>query len=81
MLIGLILVQHGKGAEAGAAFAGGASGTVFGSQGSASFLVKLTTALAIIFFMTCLVLSVLQQPDTASALMSGHAQSTTQHKP
>lgn len=56
-LIGLILIQHGKGADAGAAFGGGASGTVFGSQGSTSFLSRTTAVLATIFFMTCLALA------------------------
>ena len=49
-IIALVLIQHGKGADAGAAFGSGASGTVFGSQGSASFLTKLTTILAVLFF-------------------------------
>ena len=49
-IIGLVLIQHGKGADAGAAFGSGASGTVFGAQGSASFLTKLTTVLAVLFF-------------------------------
>lgn len=56
-LIGLILIQHGKGADAGAAFGGGASGTVFGSQGSASFLTRTTAVLATTFFITCLILA------------------------
>jgi len=56
-LIGLILIQHGKGADAGAAFGGGASGTVFGSQGSASFLTRTTGVLATAFFITCLILA------------------------
>ena len=51
-LIGLVLIQHGKGADMGAAFGSGASATVFGSQGSASFLTKLTTMLAVAFFAT-----------------------------
>lgn len=51
-LIGLVLVQQGKGAEAGVAFGGGASQTVFGSQGSSSFLFKLTAGLAFAFFIT-----------------------------
>jgi len=55
-LIGLVLIQHGKGAEIGAAFGSGASNTVFGAQGSTSFLVKLTATLAAIFFCTSLVL-------------------------
>ena len=49
-IIGLVLIQHGKGADAGAAFGSGASGTVFGAQGSASFLTKVTTVLAVLFF-------------------------------
>ncbi len=51
-LIGLILVQHGKGADAGAAFGSGASSTVFGARGSASFLSKTTAILALCFFST-----------------------------
>ncbi len=56
-LIGLILIQHGKGADAGAAFGSGASATVFGSQGSASFLSRTTAILATLFFVTCLTLA------------------------
>lgn len=58
-LVGLILVQHGKGADAGAAFGSGASGTVFGSRGSASFLSRATAALATLFIITSLVLAVM----------------------
>lgn len=53
-----ILMQQGKGAEAGASFGGGGSQTVFGSAGSASFLTKLTAALAVIFFVTSMGLAV-----------------------
>ena len=49
-LIGMVLIQQGKGADAGAAFGAGGSGTVFGSAGSTSFLVKMTSWLAIGFF-------------------------------
>lgn len=56
-LIGLILIQHGKGADAGAAFGSGASGTVFGSQGSSNFLTRTTAILATTFFFTCLTLA------------------------
>ena len=56
-LIGLILIQHGKGADAGAAFGSGASATVFGSRGSASFLTKTTAILATTFFLTSLTLA------------------------
>jgi preprotein translocase subunit SecG len=58
-LIALVLMQHGKGADIGAAFGSGASQTVFGSQGSGSFLLKITSLLAIGFFITSLLLSYL----------------------
>ena len=58
-LIGLILIQQGKGADAGAAFGGGASSTVFGSQGSSSFMTRATGILATIFFITSLSLAYL----------------------
>ena len=48
-LIGLILIQHGKGADAGASFGGGASQTVFGSAGSGNFLTRATAVLAAVF--------------------------------
>ncbi|WP_404365037.1 preprotein translocase subunit SecG [Marinobacter sp.] len=57
-LVGLVLIQQGKGADAGAAFGGGASQTVFGSQGSGSFLTRTTTFLAILFFVTSFSLAV-----------------------
>ena len=53
-LIVLVLLQQGKGADAGAAFGSGASGTVFGSRGSASFLTRTTAVLATLFFITSL---------------------------
>ena len=49
-LIGLVLLQQGKGADVGAAFGSGSSGTVFGSSGGANFLTKLTTLFAVLFF-------------------------------
>lgn len=55
-VIGLVLMQHGKGADAGAAFGSGASATVFGAGGSASFLTRATTILAALFFTTSLFL-------------------------
>ncbi len=58
-LITLILMQHGKGADAGAAFGGGASGTVFGSQGAANFLSRTTAVLATAFFINCMGLAYL----------------------
>jgi preprotein translocase subunit SecG len=53
-IVSLVLVQHGKGADVGAAFGSGASNTMFGSQGSTSFLMKITCVLAAIFFITSL---------------------------
>ncbi|MCN4143598.1 MAG: preprotein translocase subunit SecG [Thiohalomonas sp.] len=66
-LIGLILIQQGKGADAGAAFGGGsgASTTVFGSQGSGNFLSKSTAILATVFFVTSLFLSYLSAQVSA----------------
>ena len=58
-LIVLIMLQQGKGADAGAAFGSGASATVFGSQGSGSFLTRATAVLATVFFVTSLSLAYL----------------------
>lgn len=65
-VIALVLVQHGKGADIGAAFGAGASNTVFGSTGSGSFLMKVTGALAAIFFITSLLLGYLDSTMTQS---------------
>lgn len=56
-VIGFVLLQHGKGADMGAAFGSGASGSLFGSSGSANFLSRTTAVLATIFFVTSLSLS------------------------
>jgi preprotein translocase subunit SecG len=58
-VIGLVLMQQGKGADAGAAFGTGTSGSVFGAQGAASFLSRTTAILAALFFTTSLGLAVL----------------------
>ena len=58
-LIALVLLQHGKGADAGAAFGSGASATVFGARGSGNFLTKATAVVATLFFLTCLGLAFL----------------------
>ena len=58
-VIGLVLLQHGKGADAGAAFGSGASGSLFGASGSANFLSRTTAVLATAFFVTSLSLSYL----------------------
>jgi preprotein translocase subunit SecG len=64
-LIGLVLIQHGKGADAGAAFGSGASGTVFGSRGSANFLTHATALCATVFFVVSLSLAYLVQARRA----------------
>jgi preprotein translocase subunit SecG len=53
-IIGLVMLQHGKGADVGAAFGSGASGSVFGASGSANFLSRATAILAVVFFVTSL---------------------------
>lgn len=58
-VVGLVLMQQGKGADAGAAFGSGASGTIFGARGSSSFLSRATAILAALFFTTSLGLAIL----------------------
>ncbi|MEM5369449.1 preprotein translocase subunit SecG [Paraburkholderia azotifigens] len=58
-VIGLVLLQHGKGADMGAAFGSGASGSLFGATGSANFLSRTTAILAAVFFVTTLALTYL----------------------
>ncbi len=59
VLIGLVLIQHGKGADMGAAFGSGSAGSLFGSSGSANFLSRSTAVAATIFFLTSLSLTYL----------------------
>jgi preprotein translocase subunit SecG len=71
-LVGLVLIQQGKGADAGAAFGGGgASQTVFGSQGSGSFLTRATTFLAIVFFVTSFTLAIFAKQRAEVAGQTG----------
>jgi preprotein translocase subunit SecG len=75
MIIGLVLLQRGKGAEAGTGFGAGASGTVFGARGSANFLSRSTGVLAALFFITSLGLAYLSTQRTApSSLLEAPAQ-------
>ena len=64
LIIALILVQKGKGADMGSAFGAGASGTIFGAKGSANFLSRTTAILATIFFVTSLTLAYLNKGTT-----------------
>ncbi len=78
-LVVLVLLQHGKGADIGAAFGSGASNTVFGSQGSGGFLLKFTGVLAALFFVTSITLGYLaahQPKPTGSVLLTAPAKKT-----
>lgn len=66
-MIGLVLIQHGKGADMGASFGSGASGSLFGATGSANFLSRSTAVCATIFFAATLGLSVVASGRSASA--------------
>lgn len=66
-IIGLVLLQQGKGADMGAAFGSGASNTVFGSEGSSSFLLKFTAAVVFLFFATSLTLTYFSGQDAKRA--------------
>jgi preprotein translocase subunit SecG len=74
-LIVLILMQHGKGADAGAAFGSGASATVFGAKGSGSFMSRATTALAILFFIVCMSLAYLSSNRASPQSVTGSVMS------
>jgi preprotein translocase subunit SecG len=65
-MVGLILVQHGKGADMGAAFGSGGSGSLFGASGSANFLSRTTAVLATIFFICTLALAYFGTPRVAA---------------
>ena len=77
-IIGLVLLQHGKGADVGAAFGSGSAGSVFGSSGSANFLSRATAVLALVFFLTSLALTYLssRKPDALGVMSNPPA--TTQ---
>ena len=79
MIIVLVLLQRGKGAEAGAAFGAGASGTVFGSRGTGNFFSRMTAIFATLFFATSLTLAYLSsQAATAPESMLEEASTQTE---
>lgn len=82
-IIGLVLMQHGKGADMGAAFGSGASGSLFGATGSANFLSRTTAILATVFFVTSLTLAYVasNRPKTTGSLMQDQVQSQTVSQP
>ena len=76
-ICGLVLLQHGKGADVGAAFGSGSAGSVFGSAGSANFLSRATAVLALVFFLTSLSLTYFStRKGDAGGVMSEHPVST-----
>ena len=70
-IVGLVMLQQGKGADAGASFGAGASQTVFGSSGSGSFLVRATTIAAVAFYGTSLILAIYARGQSQLADPSG----------
>jgi preprotein translocase subunit SecG len=72
-MIGIVLLQSGKGAEMGASFGAGGSQTVFGASGGNTFMNRLTTGAAIIFMLTSLTLAHLSSSNNSSSIMSGKA--------
>jgi preprotein translocase subunit SecG len=83
MIIGLVLLQRGKGAEAGAGFGSGASGTVFGARGTSTLFSKLTAIFAAMFFITSLTLAYLgtRQSVEPTSVLERAAQSTMPAQP
>jgi preprotein translocase subunit SecG len=67
-MIGLILIQHGKGADMGAAFGSGSAGSLFGSAGAANFLSRTTAILAAVFFATSLGLTYFSAPTKSGGV-------------
>jgi preprotein translocase subunit SecG len=71
VMIGLVLIQHGKGADMGASFGSGSSGSLFGASGSANFLSRSTAACATVFFACTLALAFSSNDGRASAPLGG----------
>lgn len=80
-LILIVLLQSGKGADIGAAFGGGSSQTVFGGRGAATFLSKMTSALAILFMLTSLTLTVLASQRGGSSVVREDRPASSQSAP
>ena len=70
VIIMLVLIQHGKGANMGASFGAGSSQTVFGSRGASSFLFKVTSLMIVIFFTTSIFLSYIGKRDQSNGLIN-----------
>ncbi len=73
VLAGLVLMQHGKGADMGASFGSGSAGSLFGSSGSANFLSRSTAVAATVFFITSMTLTYISaNPSQSQGLMDRH---------
>lgn len=83
IIIGLVLIQQGKGAEAGASFGGGGAATVFGAGGSGNFMTRLTAICTALFFVTSLTLAVYAKgkPKTGYQLPGAQVTETTPVSP
>src|SRR5262245_27235450 len=81
MIIGLVLLQRGKGADAGTGFGAGASGTVFGARGSATFFSRATGVLAALFFISSLTLAYLATQRTAPSSLLESAPASQSAEP
>ncbi|MCO8043838.1 preprotein translocase subunit SecG [Acinetobacter bohemicus] len=75
LMIVLILVQHGKGADAGASFGGGGAATIFGASGSGNFLTRLTAVFTALFFVTSITLAIFAKKQTTDAYSLSSVQS------
>ena len=75
-IVGLVLLQHGKGADVGAAFGSGSAGSVFGAAGSANFLSRATAVLALVFFVTSMGLTYFstRKSDSGGVMVNQPAQ-------
>lgn len=79
VLIGLVLLQHGKGADMGASFGGGASGSLFGVSGSSNFMSRATAIFVVIFFSTSLTLAYLaSHKSTGGSVVKAHVTQESQ---
>lgn len=80
-IVVLVLLQHGKGADMGAAFGSGSAGSLFGASGAANFLSRSTGVCAAVFFSTCLALTYFHAPKSATGVMSGGVMQDSAAKP
>jgi preprotein translocase subunit SecG len=78
ILVLVVLLQSGRGADLAGAFGGGATQTAFGSRGPASFLSKMTTIAAVVFMITCLALALISTKRESKSILEGKTQQTAQ---